>query len=353
MRDNRTLQEKKNRRSLTFIFSLFVFLILFIAIAIAAGAVFIIEAVMGREAPIDTWLILVLMTGISAIMGYSFSLLLSKFPLRPINDLVNGMNRLASGDFSARLEYKGITLKIAAFREVSESFNRMAEELGNIELLRSDFINSFSHEFKTPIVSIAGFAKLLRSEDLGDEERCHYLSIIEEESLRLASLATNILNLSRLESQSILTDVTEYNLSEQIRSALLVLESKWGTKGIIPILLPDEEISISGNEELLKQVWINLLDNAIKFSPEGREIVVNIEPHTSLITVHITNEGDEIPEDARDKIFNKFYQADESRSGDGSGVGLAVVKRIVELHRGHVSYESKDGKTTFRITLPR
>ncbi|MBR7117186.1 MAG: HAMP domain-containing histidine kinase [Clostridia bacterium] len=351
-KDELTEQKKRSRVSMAFVFSAAVFGILLIALVLAAGVVMLIQALYGMDFVIDTWLLLLIMVGISAVMGYGFSLLLgSTVLLKPINTLVDGMNKLAEGDFSARLNLKGILLDITTFREITTSFNRMAEELGNTEMLRTDFVNNFSHEFKTPIVSIAGFAELLRSENLSDEEREHYLGIISEESRRLASLATNILNLTKIENQSILTDVSTYNLSEQIRSVVLLLESKWATKGVVPVLEFDE-FDIRANEQLMKEVWLNLLDNAIKYSPECSEIEVRIRRKGRLTEVDISNTGGEIPEELHEKIFMKFYQADESHSGEGSGVGLAVVKRVVELHSGKVSVVSRDGKTTFTVSIP-
>lgn len=349
---NNKIEDIKQRTSLTLIFSAFVFMILFIAIIISAGVVYLIEVLAGQSATIDTWLILVLMVGISAVMGYSFSLILSRFPLTPINDLINGMNRLAHGDFQARLEFGGILKNNSTFNEISDSFNQMAEELGNTELLRSDFVNNFSHEFKTPIVSIAGFAKLLRREDLSPEERESYLTVIEEESRRLATLATNILNLSKIEKQSVLGDKSRFNLSEQIRTTVLLLEDKWARRGIVPVLDFDE-VEIEASEELLKEVWVNLLDNAIKYSPNGCEIEVNIRDTGESVSVSVTNIGEPIPDEAKEKIFVKFYQLDESHSGEGNGVGLAVVKRVLELHSGAIEVVSDGGKNTFTVTLPR
>lgn len=349
---NNKIEDIKQRTSLTLIFSAFVFMILFIAIIISAGVVYLIEVLAGQSATIDTWLVLVLMVGISAVMGYSFSLILSRFPLTPINDLINGMNRLAHGDFQARLEFGGILKNNSTFNEISDSFNQMAEELGNTELLRSDFVNNFSHEFKTPIVSIAGFAKLLRREDLSPEERESYLTVIEEESRRLATLATNILNLSKIEKQSVLGDKSRFNLSEQIRTTVLLLEDKWARRGIVPVLDFDE-VEIEASEELLKEVWVNLLDNAIKYSPNGCEIEVNIRDTGESVSVSVTNIGEPIPDEAKEKIFVKFYQLDESHSGEGNGVGLAVVKRVLELHSGAIEVVSDGGKNTFTVTLPR
>lgn len=350
--DEEWRRRNKSRISTVLVLSVFVMLILIVALVIASVVVLLVQNVKDEEVVLDLRFTLLMVLGISAFMGYGLAVLLgSTVLLKPINRLVSAMDSLASGNFDTRLDFKGTVFNNDSFRSIASGFNSMAEELGSTEMLRSDFINNFSHEFKTPIVSIAGFCDLLRSEDLSDEERDHYLSIIGQESRRLSSLATNILNLTKIENQNILTDISEFNLSEQIRSALLLLESKWGTRGIIPSLEFDE-INIRANEQLLKEVWLNLLDNAIKFSPDGGEIAVAMTERFGRITVSITNSGDEIPADAREKIFRKFYQADESHSTEGSGVGLAVVKKVVELHHGSVRVSCLDGKTTFTVSLP-
>ena len=161
-------------------------------------------------------------------------------------------------------------------------------------MLRSDFINNFSHEFKTPIVSIAGFAKLLRRGNLTEEQRAEYLSVIEEESLRLSALANNVLSLTRVENQTILTDISEFNLSEQIRGAVLLLADKWTAKDL-NIDLGFDECLVCANYELLKQVWINLLDNAVKFSPQNGTVTVEMTETDRSVTVTVTNSGRDIP----------------------------------------------------------
>ncbi len=262
------------------------------------------------------------------------------------------MNKLASGDFSAKLTFEKPLASHPAFLELSERFNKMARELGSTEMLRTDFVNNFSHEFKTPIVSIAGFAKLLKKGNLSDEQRDEYISIIEEESLRLSYMANNVLNLTRVENQTILTDLTTFNLSEQIRSCILLLESKWTKKNIE--FEPDfDEIDICANEELLKQIWINIIDNAIKFSPENAAVKINIHAGPNNLRVSIANTGSTISKEHASRIFNKFYQADESHSSEGNGVGLAIVKRITDLHSGRVYVESKENNTVFFVELPR
>ena len=228
----------------------------------------------------------------------------------------------------------------------------MAEELSGIETLRTDFVSNVSHEFKTPIVSIAGFAKLLKRGNLPPEQQKEYLEIIENESMRLSAMATNVLNLTKVENQSILSETSVFNLSEQIRSCMLLLENKWCGKDI-DFQFDFGEHEICANEELLKQVWINLLDNAIKFTPERNMIKVRISEQDKNLLVSVMNTGSEIPLEQQDKIFNKFYQADESHSSMGNGVGLAVVKKIAELHKGEVSVHSENKITVFTVKLPK
>ncbi len=285
-------------------------------------------------------------------VGAAMTFLVGKFLLRPINTVINQINRLADGDFKARIDLGPLLGKFSAFKELNDSFNRMAQELEGTEMLRSDFINNFSHEFKTPIVSIAGFAQLLRCGNVTQAQREEYLGIIESESMRLSQMATNVLNLTKVENQTVLTNVTVYNLSEQIRSSILLLSSKWENREI-DFGLDFAEYNISANEELLKQVWINLIDNAIKFSDTPGVIEVDIQQQGEHTIVAVTNAGPTIPPEKQKKIFNKFYQADESHGAAGNGVGLAIVKRVVELHGGSVSVISGTGSTTFTVTLPR
>lgn len=289
---------------------------------------------------------------ISYVVALFMTFLLSKIPLRPIRLLIEKMDRLTSGDYNVRIKLTKSLERHNGVKELSESFNMLAEELGNTEMLRGDFINNFSHEFKTPIVSIAGFTKLLKKGNLTEEQKAEYLDIIEEESLRLSAMATNVLNLTKVENQTILTDVSAFNLSEQLRKCVLLSEGKWSKKNI-SFDLQFEEYMITAGEELLKQVWINLIDNAIKFSPEGATIAIDVSESDGELLISVCNEGEEITEEQKKRIFNKFYQADESHSSEGNGIGLALVKKVVELHKGTVSVESKSGKTIFEVNLPK
>ena len=227
----------------------------------------------------------------------------------------------------------------------------MAEELGDTEMLRQDFINNFSHEFKTPIVSIAGFAKLLQRADLDDDQRREYIDAIVEESRRLSDMATNVLKLTKVENQAILTGVSRYNLSEQLRSAVLLLEDQWTAKHL-ELDMEFPEVSITANEDMLREVWINLVQNAVKYSPDYGPVQVRVEDGQSAVRVRVANSGEIAPEHLG-RIFQKFYQADRSHFSAGNGVGLAIVKRIVELHGGTVRAESAGGAVIFTVELPK
>lgn len=349
-------ERANDRLSLTLLFAFISFCTVFISMAAAVAIVRmlarldVIINIPEESLPYFSG-ILIFTALIGLIIGTVFTILAGRVPLRPINRLITQMNRLASGDFAARLHFgKPIGLH-PSFVELENSFNKMAEELQNTEMLRSDFINHFSHEFKTPIVSISGFAKLLKRGNLTEAQRAEYIDVIEEESMRLAYMATNVLNLTKVENQTILTDVTKFNVSEQIRSAVLLLENGWMKKNL-DLSLEFSEYEIEANEELLKQVWINLVDNAVKFSPDYGPMEICIGETSDHLRISITNAGD-IPAQAQQKIWNKFYQADESHSSVGNGIGLAIVKRIVTLHSGTAAVESKNGTVTFTVTLPK
>ena len=242
---------------------------------------------------------------------------------------------------------------VPELQDLIRNFNEMAEELRGIELFRNDFINNFSHEFKTPIISIRGFAHELRQEGLTDEQRNEYAKIIEEESDRLARLSANVLTLSKLESQQIVTGRTEFYLDEQIRQCILLLESEWSEKELE--IVPELELLLyRGNEEMLALVWRNLLSNAIKFTPQGGRIEVRMEVTEQTVTVSVADNGIGMSDEVRARVFEKFYQGDPSHAHAGYGVGLALVKRVVDLMEGSVSVKSREGcGSCFTVKLPR
>lgn len=348
--------DRKHRLALTLLFTGIVLCYMMATLLLVGGILFLLIHFRILTGPNQTaissaqLILLFILSGL--LVGSLMTVFLGKIPLTPVNKLINQLNRLAAGDYNARLSYGDLWEKHPTVAELTESFNRLAEELQSTEMLRSDFINNFSHEFKTPIVSITGFTKLLRRGNLSEEDKQEYLRIIEEESVRLSQMATNVLNLTNVENQTILTDTTEFNLSEQIRSCILLLSEKWEEKAI-EFSLDFHEHNICANEELLKQVWINLLGNAVKFTPYGGFVEVKIKESNGILVVSIMNTGSEISPEHQKKIFNKFYQADESHTSEGNGIGLAIVKRVTELHGGAVTVDSQNDTTTFTVSLPK
>lgn len=347
-------QEQQQRLALTLLFAGVIFCFFLITMAITSFSItWLIRKeilIVGTAKP-DANRVIFPMAVSSILLGTVITAVAGRVPLKPVNRIINAMNRLAAGDFKTRLSFGRQLSRHPTFRELCDSFNTMAAELENTEMLRSDFINNFSHEFKTPIVSIAGFASLLKRGNLTKEQKQEYVSVIEEESLRLASMATNMLSLSKVENQTILTNVDTFNLSEQIRSCVLLLESKWEKKHI-DLDLDFDEFTITANTELLKHVWINLIDNAIKFSPEYGYVRIDITQKDRRLSIGISNSGDPIPKNKQERIFQKFYQADESHAIEGNGIGLAVVKKVVDLHHGEIQVQSDVDITTFRVFLP-
>ncbi len=349
-----TRQKKtfRARFGLAALFSAVVFLILLITslIILVVGMLLIrINALniakLSRQEPMLPILMLLV---ISVVVGTAVSFVISRFPLKPIRRVIDATNRLAGGDFSVRLQLPGPS----SFAELAASFNRMAEELGSIEMLRADFVDHFSHEFKTPIVSIKGFAEELRHDDLSPEQRSEYLDIIIHESSRLSQLATNALNLSRVEKQAILAHHAVFDLTEQVRRCVLLFEGKWEQRRI-NLNAELDEVLLEGDEELLSQVWLNLIDNAIKFTPEGGCVDIRLQKSDEAAVFSIRDDGYGISNEAQKHIFDKFYQGTDAHAVSGNGLGLSIARRIVDLHGGVIRCESTEGAgAAFTVTLP-
>ena len=286
---------------------------------------------------------------INFLIAATLTAVFSKKALKPLRKIIKATRRVTQGDFSAKVEEgKGIS----ELAELAHSFNKMTQELSGIETLRSDFVNNFSHEFKTPIVSIQGFADLLIDEDLSDEERLEYLKIIRAESKRLAELSNSVLTLSKYEAIEIIAEKEPYRLDEQIRMAVVMTEPKWAAKSLeVDILL--EEATRNGNADLTQQVWLNLIDNAVKFSETGGTLTVRLSHWNGGFRFSIKDTGPGMDEQTVAHIFDKFYQGDASRAEEGNGLGLAIVKRIVALCGGYVAVQSEQGEgSEFVVWLP-
>lgn len=284
----------------------------------------------------------------SIFIGTIISIFVSKIILKPIINFTMGVEKVSNGDFNISLNEKS---QIKELQNLIHNFNRMTHELASIETLRNDFVTNVSHEFKTPISSIEGYATLLQDNSLSDSERLEYCDMIMESTKQLGTLTGNILLLSKLENQNVVANPQEFRLDEQIRQAILLLESKWTSKNIdLEILL--DKITYTGNESLLMQVWMNLIDNAIKFTSEYGTIEIVLRKKDTSILFQIRDSGCGISSDAVTHIFDKFYQGDLARKTEGNGLGLALVKVILNFSGGSISVESKEGYgTTFYVTL--
>lgn len=263
---------------------------------------------------------------------------------RPIEQINEATKKVALGEYDIELESK----REDEIGELTNNFNKMTHGLKSTENLQKEFINNVSHEIKTPVSSIEGFAKFLKDKNLTQEEREEYANIIIEEAKRLENLTGKILKLSKLNNQEIITNKQEIEVAEQIRKAISLLEPKWSKKDIKINVSLEEKIFL-GDEDLIFQVWVNIIDNAIKFSNEGGSIDIKVYEKDGNINVEIKDRGIGMKEEELEKVYDRFYQIDRSHSKEGSGLGLAIVKRIVELSEGKIEIKSKENKGTIVI----
>ncbi|SES63202.1 Signal transduction histidine kinase [Natronincola peptidivorans] len=282
------------------------------------------------------------------LIGSILIALSGKRVVKSIIELTFATKEVAKGNFDIQVKNKSDD----EIGQLAQNFNKMTRELKNIEYLRKDFITSVSHEFKTPIASIQGFTKLLQKENLSDEEKREYTNIIVEETTRLSNLSSNILKLSKLENQEILDKKFVFSLDEQIRKSILLLEHQWSSKNI-EFDIELNKIQYLGDEELLQQVWINLIDNAIKFSHSNSLIKISLKQTDEYVKAKVTDYGIGMNEETMIRIFEKFYQGEKGHSYEGNGLGLSLVKRILDIYSGSIYVESKLNKgSTFTVELP-
>lgn len=282
-------------------------------------------------------------------IGVSLILVMASHIINPLRKITEATKKVATGNLKVKVDVD----RKDEIGELAQNFNIMVDELNSIEYLRKDFISNISHELKTPIASIQGFAKLLSDDNLSKEEKEEYINIILEETQRLSNLSSNMLKLSKLEKQEIVTNKTEYRLDNQIRKAIIMLDEKINSKKI-KISLDSSEVSIYEDEDLIMEIWINLINNAIKYSNEKGEIKIKVIEEENDVKVSIKDEGIGIPKDKQERIFEKFYQVENSRAGEGSGLGLAIVKRIVDLIKGKIEVESKEKQgTKIIVSIPK
>jgi two-component system phosphate regulon sensor histidine kinase PhoR len=280
------------------------------------------------------------------LVGVVYALIsTSLFPSRrrgPFAPIIDALERIAKGDFSTRLNDRQDSH--GPVRELVQTVNNMALQLDQMEKMRQEFVSNVSHEIQSPLTSIRGFACALQQNHLSAEDRRHYLEIIEAESMRLSSLSANLLKLASLESDHVRFDPKPYRLDAQLRTLVLACEPQWTGKQLAMEVTLDEA-NITADEELLSQVWINLIHNSIKFTPEGGSVKVALHRRAERLEVSFTDTGIGIPPEDQPHIFERFYKADKSRrrSEAGSGLGLSIAKKVVELHRGTITVQSHPG----------
>ncbi len=292
---------------------------------------------------------MVLTSLITLILGLILMHSFSKRAFRPIETLQNAIQQVARGNFRVRVPE---THRKDELGKVMKSFNKMADDLSNTEMLRNDFVSNVSHEFKTPLASIQGYTMLLENSGLNEEQR-KYAKVIVDETRRLSKLTENVLRLTKLENQKEEQKKKKFFVDEQLRQCLVSLQSEWSSKEIQWDIQLDH-VEYCGDEELLGQVWNNLVGNAIKFSQKGGTIWVRCYRKESAVQVVVGDQGIGMDSETQKRIFEKFYQGDPSHREQGNGLGLTLVKKIIDLFGGTIQVISQPGKgAVFTVNLPK
>lgn len=327
-------------------FTVIILVIFTVALLVSSGITMLLDKVfeLPVEIPLPVWVVVM-----SIILGGSITAILSKQFLSPITRLSKAMGSVAKGDFSIRLENGN---PINEIRDTYDNFNVMTKELASTEVLQTDFVSNVSHEFKTPINAIEGYAMLLQGDAQISEEQAEYIDKILFNTKRLSGLVGNILLLSKIENQTILTKKNIFRLDEQIRQAIVLLEPKWSAKEI-DFDVEMEPVTYLGNESLLFHVWLNLIGNAIKFDPYGGMVKIRLKQIGKEISFMVQDNGPGIDAEQQKRIFDKFYQTENSHMDEGNGLGLALAKRIVDISEGQIEVQNrKEGGCRFTVRLP-
>lgn len=273
---------------------------------------------------------------------------------KPVKMIQEGLDRVIKGDFTTRIPYLIGPYSSNEFDQVITGLNKMIEEISGVETLRTDFIANVSHELKTPLAVMQNYGTLLQSDDLSEEQRIEYGKAIAEQTRKLSNLVMNILKLNKLENQQIYPNVAKYDLGEQICECMLEFESVWEDKEIELDVDLEEDVCVEADKELLSLVWNNLLSNALKFTPEKGTVGLKLFREGADVCVQVSDTGCGMSAETGKNIFKKFYQGDTSHSTKGNGLGLALVKRVIDICKGEISVSSRLGEgSTFTVRLNR
>ncbi len=330
--------------SINIFFTILVLVEFWFTIAFTSFIQWVLENVLQITIPTTLFLVLV-----GAFMGSAIAFLVNRVFFKPIQKLRNGMQDVADGDFTVKIDTNS---PISEVKELYNSFDLMVKELSATEILQSDFMSNVSHEIKTPVNAIEGYAMLLESEEITPEEQQEYVEKILFNTKRLSELVGNVLLLSKIDNQAIPKNEKKFRLDEQIRQSIMQLETSWTEKDI-ELDVELEDIEFVGNATLLIHIWDNLINNAIKFNIQGGTVKLRLNKDDDNIIFSIEDSGPGISEEALKHIFDKFYQADSSHKQEGNGLGLALVKRIVDLYDGEIKVENLPGTgCKFAVVLP-
>ena len=340
------MRRKKRGTGLGFYFTMAIFGEVCLSILVGVGLILVLNRLFGVTLSIPGFIWVLVVS--SALAGV-IALFLNHRILRPIRNLGSAMNRVAGGDFKLRIDSRS---KSGDIQQLYRDFNVMVAELEKTEVLQSDFVSNVSHEFKTPINAIEGYAMLLQDADGATPEQREYVDKILHNTHRLSSLIGDILLLSKVENQTIAREATVFRLDEQVRQSILSLEPRWSEKEI-EFDVDLEEISYRGDARLLMHVWSNLIGNAVKFNPPNGAVRLRLVRADGGVVFTVEDEGPGIPPEARKHIFDKFYQGDSSHREEGNGLGLALVKRILNVCGGEIAQENLPGRgCRFTVRLP-
>jgi len=311
-------------------------LVIYVVLAVALIAILLVLGV--EIAELSTpWMLLILLTLLCFFLSMVASYFLMKKIFNPLEQISVAAGKVASGDFTPEISYHG---EFEELERTFENFNRMVKELNSVEIIRNDFIADVSHEFKTPLSAITGYATLLQDSELTEEEKNGYIRKIFFHIEKLNDLTENILRLSKMEHQQFLDTPVTFRLDEQLREAIVLLEPKWSEKNLeLDLDLP--EVLYTGHSPQLFTVWTNLIGNAIKYTDHGGTISVLISEDADSVLVKVQDTGIGMSEETKAHIFDKFYQGDTSRKSQGNGLGLAICKEIVKKCGGEITVESK------------
>lgn len=339
--------ETRSRITLHWLFTSVILIEILAVIAIATGLATLSNNKLDGVIHIPPFLWVLIF---ASLLGSIATYLITYFLLNPIKALSKEMKKVAEGNFDITIEKTGV---VREMKDLYASFNLMTRELRSTEVLQRDFVSNVSHEFKTPLATIEGYATLLQDKTLTEEEREEYIEKIRTGTSRLSDLVRNILLLSKVENQVIEKKPEAFRLDEEIRQAILSLESEWTRKSIVFDIELDPVLWV-GNEVILRHVWTNIISNAIKFNSDGGFVGVTLTDEIDCVVFTVTDNGPGIRQEDADHIFERFYQGDTSHREEGNGLGLALTARICDKIGAQIEVRNRAcGGAEFKVTLPK